>query len=120
MGNPIVHFELVGDDPEALADYYTSLFDWKIDKQPGEMAYWVIDTGQPPMGGIMAKMHPEQTQLDYVLVDSVDESAAKAQELGGMVVVPRTEIEGMGWFAVIVDPQGNGIGVYEEMAGEQQ
>jgi hypothetical protein len=28
---PVVHFEIIGNDPQNLRDYYTSLFGWKFD-----------------------------------------------------------------------------------------
>src|ERR1700722_4707441 len=31
MGNPVVHFEITGADPERLRRYYGELFGWKFD-----------------------------------------------------------------------------------------
>ena len=31
MALPVVHFEIIGNDPQNLRDYYTSLFGWKFD-----------------------------------------------------------------------------------------
>jgi len=39
-------------------------------------------------------------------VDDCDESAEKAASLGGEVCVPPTDIDGVGRFSVITDPQG--------------
>jgi len=119
MGNPLMHFDFVGDDPEALVDFYEELFDWKIEKMAGPMPYWTIDTGQPPVGGIMGKSQPEHMQCIYFEVESVDEHAAQAQELGGTVVVPKTAVAEMGWFAVMVDPQGNAFSVWEWAEGQK-
>lgn len=112
-----MHFEFIGDDPEELVEFYGALFDWKIEKMPGSMPYWVIDTGQVPMGGIMARSQPEQMQTIYFEVDDVDEYTAKAHELGAMVVVPKMPVGDMGWFAVIIDPQGNSFAVWEWAEG---
>ena len=30
MRNPVVHFEILGKDHEALQQYYRDLFDWNI------------------------------------------------------------------------------------------
>ena len=32
--NSVVHFEIYADDPDALAKFYTSLFDWKVEPVP--------------------------------------------------------------------------------------
>lgn len=114
MGNPLVPFEFAGDDPEALAEFYRGLFDWKVEKWgEGEMEYWMIETGSRPEGGLMRREHPGQTTLMYFDVASIDEDAAKAEELGGKVLAPKTAVADMGWFAVIADPQGSTFGIWE-------
>lgn len=119
MDHAVVHFEIVGDDPEALAQFYTELLGWKIEKMPGFTDYWAIDTGgEGPMGGMMKREAPQQTGLNYVAVEDVEEYAAKAVELGGQMVMGKTEVQGMGWFCVIIDPQGNPFGIWQCM--EQQ
>lgn len=117
MAHTICHFEIPADDPEALKGFYEKLFGWTIEKFPGPMEYWMIDTGGEPGGGMMARQMPEQMPVNYVLVESVDEYAKNAEHLGGQVVVPKTAVGDMGWFAMLVDPQGNPVGIFEE-AGE--
>src|SRR5690349_4807337 len=41
--NSVAHFEIYADDPDALAKFYTSLFDWKIETVPG-MDYRMVHT----------------------------------------------------------------------------
>jgi predicted enzyme related to lactoylglutathione lyase len=52
--------------------------------------------------------------VQYVTVDSIDGAVAKATELGGEVVTPRTEVPGMGWYGVVRDSEGGEIGLWEE------
>ena len=49
----------------------------------------------------------------YIDVPSVDEATAKVKSLGGQVVVPKMAIPGMGYFAVCLDPENNGFGLWE-------
>ena len=42
----------------------------------------------------------------YISVDDADVTVRKAQQLGGAVVVPPTDIPTVGRFAVLKDPQG--------------
>ena len=42
MGNPVIWFEVIGKDKEALKSFYTSLFDWKTNDLP-EMPYTIVD-----------------------------------------------------------------------------
>jgi uncharacterized protein len=43
--------------------------------------------------------------------DDADATATKAADLGGQVVVPPDDIEGVGRFAVLADPHGVYFGV---------
>ena len=37
----------------------------------------------------------------------------RAQDLGAKVMKPRAPVPGMGWFAMLVDPQGNSFAMWE-------
>ena len=124
MSHGVVHFEIVGDDPDKLAAFYGGLFGWQIEKMPGGMEYWSVrtvatdDKGMPTEpgginGGLMRRQAPEQRPVNYVNVESVDEYAAKAKGLGGTVVMDKMPVPGMGWFAQIVDPQGTMFGIWQ-------
>ena len=64
-------------------------------------------------GGMMKKMDPNQRPLNYVLVESVDDFSKKLVQLSGKIVMPKMEIPNMGWFAVALDQEGNGFGIFE-------
>jgi predicted enzyme related to lactoylglutathione lyase len=53
--------------------------------------------------------------LAYVKVPKLDDSVSRAQKLGAKVVAPRTEIKDVGWFAVLEDPTGARVAVFEQM-----
>jgi predicted enzyme related to lactoylglutathione lyase len=124
MSHTIIHFEIPADDPEKLAGFYTDLFDWKIEKLPGEAEYWSISTvavddkGRPVEpgvnGGMTRRQVPQQTPINYVSIESLDESLARAKALGATIVVEKMAVPGMGWFAQLIDPQGNPFAVFEE------
>ncbi len=122
MKHSVVHFEIPADDLPALIDFYTKLFGWKITKwadpaadpkEAGEMEYWMIDTDAEPNGGMMPRQHPQQGPMNYVLVESVDDYAKKAEELGAKVLLPKMAVSTMGWMAVLQDPQGNAFGIFQ-------
>jgi uncharacterized protein len=101
----------------------------KSKKLPGPMDYWGIATvpidekGMPlrpgANGGMMKKEMPEQKPMNYISVESVDEYSKKTVQLGGQIIVPKTEIPGMGWFAIALDPEGNSIGLFEVLEQPQ-
>jgi predicted enzyme related to lactoylglutathione lyase len=116
MKRSIAHFELAADDVEKLADFYRGVFDWKIERAPGDMEYWMINTGEGeggPNGGMMRKTMPSSGILDYFAVESVDEFSKKVIAQGGQVVMNKTSVPQMGWFAICIDPEGNAFALWE-------
>ena len=110
----IVHFEIPVDDVERAKKFYTELFGWEIKEIP--MDYWLITTGGEDSvgGGMMKRQHPQQQITDYMGVSSVDESAAKVENLGGKVLAPKTPVPGMGYFAVCLDTENNTFALWED------
>ena len=116
MTNKFCYVELTTKDVAAAKEFYGSLFDWKLEDNPmGSAAYTSINTGEGPEGGIMAPPAPNvpTAWMAYVEVEDVDKSVVRAKELGGTVYVDKTPIPEMGCFAVIADPTGGVIGVWE-------
>ncbi|MEA2725446.1 MAG: uncharacterized protein QOH59_3217 [Gemmatimonadales bacterium] len=123
MSHTVVHFEIPADQPERAAEFYRELFGWKIDHMGGPMDYWLVNTvptdaqGRPTEpdvnGGLMRRMMPEQTPVNYISVESVEEFSRKAQSLGAKVVVPKRPVPGMGWFAQLTDTEGNIFAIWQ-------
>jgi uncharacterized protein len=113
MPNPIMHFEIAVKDLKAGADFYKKLFGWKI-KIDRKMNYGMIDTGGQPGGGmyqVEGKMKPGVTL--YPEVENIEKMLAKAEKLGGKIVVKKTLIsEEWGYFAIFADPDGTMIGLW--------
>lgn len=114
MANPFVHIELATKDPEKSKKFYSGLFDWKLEEIPG-MDYTMINVGEGTGGGMMKTPVPgiPDNWLPYILVDDVAVSTKKAQTLGATIAKDVTEIPGMGWFSVIIDPTGAAFGLWQ-------
>jgi predicted enzyme related to lactoylglutathione lyase len=118
MSNPFTYLELHSTDATRAKAFYGELFGWtsKDTPVPGIGFYTEIDTKEGPQAGLM----PQQQKgagsawLAYVSVPALDESVSRAQKLGGKVLAPRTEIKDVGWFAVVQDPSGASIGLFEK------
>ena len=112
----IVWFEIPADNVERAKKFYGALFGWKIEKFPGQMEYWHIDTGggdDTPDGGMMKRQAPEHTITNYIAVKSVNEAAAKVQKLGGKICMPKTPVPHMGYFIVCQDTENNMFALWE-------
>jgi len=125
VDHTIVHFEIPANDVQKLKKFYNELFGWKIEKMPGPMEYWTIETvpvdekGMPIRpgvnGGMMKKQNPEHKPITYISVESVDKYVKKTEALGGKVIVPKMEVPGIGWWAMALDPEGNQFAIFESM-----
>lgn len=117
MANPFVHVELNTTDPARAKAFYGKLFDWKledVEMEPG-FTYTMIKVGEGTGGGMMKHPMPgaPSTWLAYVLVDDVGVATAKAKSLGATIAKEATEIPGVGWFSIIVDPTGATLALWK-------
>ncbi len=114
MANPFVHIELHTKDVKKSKKFYSSLFNWKMEEIPG-MDYTMIDVGEGTGGGMMKHPMPSDPDnwLPYILVDDVAASTKKAKSLGATIAKEVTEVPGMGWFSVILDPTGAAFGLWQ-------
>jgi len=51
--------------------------------------------------------------LAYVNVDDIAGSTAKAESLGATIIRDITEVPGIGWFSIIMDPTGAGLALWK-------
>jgi len=118
MANPFTYLELHTTDASRAKTFYAELFGWKTKDTPvpGIGAYTEIDTQEGPEAGLMTQQEPggRSAWLAYIKVPKLDETVSRAQKLGATVIAPRTEVKDVGWFAVLQDPSGARIGVFEK------
>jgi uncharacterized protein len=119
MGHPVVHFEVVGTDGDALKSYYSRLFEWEID-DANPMGYGIVSAdgnrnaqGQGIGGGVSGAPPGYAGHVTfYVEVPDVEATMAEAERLGGSRVMGPDEIPGMNLvIGHIADPEGHMIGV---------
>jgi uncharacterized protein len=121
MGQPVVHFEVIGTDPQRLRGYYGELFGWEFDTSGG-VASAVSEAGnygfvQNPdgagiPGGVGGGTSYPARALFYVGVPDVEDALREAESLGGTRTMGPEQAPGS---ALVVghftDPEGNLIGV---------
>jgi uncharacterized protein len=113
----VVHFEINVDNPERASKFYSDTFGWKFQKWGGPSEYWLVTTGadgEPGInGGMMKRPHPGAATVNTIGVASVDDSVSAVTKNGGKVVMPKTAIPTIGWFAYCTDTEGNTFGVMQ-------
>lgn len=139
MGNQLKHpagnfcwFELASSDQNAAKEFYTKLLGWSfVDSPMGEGMgdYTMFNINGKDVGGLYQLGGPMQGVPPhwaiYVCVDSADQAAAKAAELGGEILNPPMDVFTYGRMAAIKDPTGAAFCVWEpkehngaDLAGE--
>jgi hypothetical protein len=115
MGNPVVHFEIIGADGKALQDFYSRLFGWKIDAN-NPMNYGVVDTesgGKGIGGGVGPSQDGSKSTVFYIEVDDINRKVKDVEAAGGKILMPVTDIPGMVTFAQFADLEGNVVGLVD-------
>lgn len=112
----ITHIEIPVNDMAKATAFYSGLFGWNIAEAPGYEGYPMWRAPNQISGGALtAPAEGFDQPRSYVEVDSIDETLAATVGAGGTVLVGKSEISPTSWWAVIADPEGNTLGLYEGM-----
>jgi uncharacterized protein len=118
MGQPVVHFEIMGKDAKKLHGYYSELFGWEFDSD-NPMNYGTLAREQNVSAegiGIGGGVGQAPDGYDghvtfYIEVPDVEAALAKADELGGTRMMgPDKVMEGIE-IGLFTDPEGHTVGV---------
>lgn len=110
----ITHIDIPVSDAEKATAFYSRLFGWRISAIPGFEDYpmWQAPNGISG-GGLAPRSADFSRPRSYVEVDSIDETVAAAKDAGGSLLMDKQPITDTSWWAVILDPDGNAVGLYE-------
>jgi predicted enzyme related to lactoylglutathione lyase len=121
MGQPVVHFEIVGNDPAKLRSYYGDLFGWEFDtsgpvsqavSEPGNYGFVSPGNGVGIPGGVGGGAGYDGHVVFYVGVPDVEAALQKAESLGGKRRMGPEQAPGtalaVGHFT---DPEGHLVGL---------
>jgi predicted enzyme related to lactoylglutathione lyase len=119
----ISHFMIPADNVDRAKHFYRTLLGWKIRPADTPMApsgvaamqYHDISTGAAAAGmlntGGLYKRHMTEPILCFVEVRDIDRVLLKVEKLGGKITMQKTAIQGVGLVAMILDSEGNVIGL---------
>jgi predicted enzyme related to lactoylglutathione lyase len=113
--NPVVWFEVMGQDADKLRSFYADLLGWRFEVIK-EMDYGTVEAGEGGIaGGIGQAPEGRGWATFYTKVPNLEASVAQAQKLGSSVRVPITELPDTR-IAVVTDPEGNAVGLCADKA----
>jgi len=107
--------ELATNDAAAAKSFYSSVFGWKINDipLPDGSVYTMLQVDGHDLGALYENKESAPAWNSYVSVASVDESAQRTQENGGNVVAPPFDVMDVGRMAVIADPTGASLCLWQ-------
>ena len=114
MAGQVIHFEVTGKDQKALQTYYGQLFGWSFNTDnPG--GYGMTE---PASSGVIVGIGSDPTGgagwvTGYVTVLDVNATLARAEALGGKVIMPKFSPDGTAQRARVADPEGHILGITE-------
>ena len=115
-----VHFEILAEEPEKIADFYETVMGWEIATgDAGEQTYWLVTTGKEDTpginGGIMHRHFP-QAVINTVEVESLDKMIEKVEAAGGKLKHGPNQVPGVGTHAYCADPEGTLFGMMQPLS----
>jgi len=120
MDNPIVHFEILGHEGPSLIGFYRDLFGWELRDVPmnGYRSYAFLPSPDEGIGGGIGQLESSDQGFVTIYVEVADPQSILEQAVrsGAQVVLPVTEIPGVGDIARFRDPQGNVVGLVRSTA----
>lgn len=116
MANPVIHIEHMSNNPEKGMNFYTKLFDWKVEDMPvpdDDPYKVVISKDSPNIGFLDVPTSTRPSWLTYIRVDDIKASVVKAKALGATIVEDIAEFGEYGWSSVISDPTGAVFAIWQ-------
>jgi predicted enzyme related to lactoylglutathione lyase len=112
--NLIAHCEIPTTDLDRAKNFYNKVLGWEF-KSFGN-GYLLFNNYKGTMVGLrkVDSVAQGETTVFHVNMPEIDSILKKAKEHGGAVKRTKTVIPAMGWYALMNDPDGNTIGLYQK------
>jgi len=121
----LVHFEIPADDLKRAKGFYKDIFGWKIEDVPNmdyTMLYTTeVDEKYMPKekgvinGGMWKRERSNEGPVLVISVSSIDDYAEKIKKNGGEMLMSKQKVGDMGYYAKFTDPEGNIMGIWENI-----
>ncbi len=117
--NPITWCEIYVQDIDRAKQFYESVFQLKLEQiDSPEMAMWAFPMSMDAVGasGALVQMDGVKSggsgMIPYFHCDEVAVELARVVPAGGQIHTPKQSIGQHGFMALIVDTEGNTIGLH--------
>jgi predicted enzyme related to lactoylglutathione lyase len=115
MSQPLIaHVEIPSTDLDRSKEFFKNVFDWEF--KPFGNGYFLFNNHQGIMAGLrkVEKVLQGDCTVFHINVSNIDQVLETTKKSGGHIKTGKTTIPAMGWYAVIFDPDGNSVGLYQK------
>jgi uncharacterized protein len=110
--------DLMSSDAQQATKFYTELFGWtaEVSADPQYGGYTIMSKGDATVAGL--GQAPEGAPFanvwsTYLQTDDIDKTSTAAAEAGGQVMMPAMKVGDQGGMAVLADPSGAAVGLWQ-------
>ncbi len=110
----ITHVEIPVTELEKSGKFYNDVFGWNF-KSFGQ-GYLLYNNHKGIMVGMrkVERVSTGDTTVFHLNVNDIEKVLADVEKHGGTTKREKTVIPAMGWYALLTDPDGNTIGLYQK------
>jgi predicted enzyme related to lactoylglutathione lyase len=112
--NGFCHIEIPSKDLSKAKAFYEAVFAWKISPWEGMSNYLMFETGDGVGGGFSTEFELSKTAgiILYILVEDIPATLEKIGKQGGKIILTKTQIPNVGYYAIFSDAEGNQLGLF--------
>jgi uncharacterized protein len=118
-----IWYELITTDAQSATVFYTKVMGWDaMDVSMPDRTYTLFTAGKTPVSGMIdlpedaRKIGGKPNWIGYVGVDDVDATADRIKRLGGILLVPPTDVSNISRFSIFTDPQTARLALFQSSA----
>ena len=115
MSKPLIaHVEIPTTNLDRSSEFYNKVFGWEF--KPFGNGYLLFNNHQGIMAGLrkVEQVLKGDCTVFHVNIDNIDQMLEKVKASGGHIKTGKPTIPAMGWYAVLLDPDGNSVGLYQK------
>jgi len=112
---------LMTENPAGAAEFYNKVVGWRTEPWAGDSSYTIFAAKSGPVAGMSQLTDALREQgvrghwLVFIGADDVDATVASAEKLGAKILRPASDINQVGRFAILADPQGAAFAVFKPL-----
>jgi predicted enzyme related to lactoylglutathione lyase len=112
---------LLAEDPAAVTAFYSTVLGWRSEPWPHDPKYTIFAAQSGPVASATQLTEAQRAEgarprwLPFIGAENVDATVAGAEKLGAKVLRAAADVDQIGRYAIIADPQGAAFAIYKPL-----